>query len=167
MSFHVPENYRIVKGTLASDPSFGNNGVFAIPAVIPGRELRAIASDGGGWEHVSVSVQGRRTAVPNWEEMCKIKNLFWNEDDVVIQFHPRKSDYVNNHLGCLHMWRPVGVTLPTPPAEFVGVKDMSADEMRKLVERGQPKPFASEAESKRICDESEAALAAFKQQSKP
>jgi len=46
--------------------------------------------------------------------------LFWDAEDVVIQYHPAKSEYVNVHDNCLHLWRPVGVELPTPPRELVG-----------------------------------------------
>ena len=56
------------------------------------QKLRIIASDGFGWEHVSVS---RRDRCPTWEEMCQIKALFWDEDDCVIQYHPPRSEYVN------------------------------------------------------------------------
>ena len=52
--------------------------------------------------------------------MCFIKGLFWDEEDVVIQYHPAKSEYVNRHEKCLHLWRPVGVEMPTPQKELVG-----------------------------------------------
>lgn len=95
-------------------------------AVIPGPnncDLTIIFSDGLGWEHVSVSTPGR---CPNWPEMCFVKNLFWSADDVVIQFHPAASEYVNNHPYCLHLWRPQGITLPTPPRLLVGTTKCSA-----------------------------------------
>jgi len=56
---------------------------------------------------------------PNWREMCFIKDLFWDEEDVVIQYHPKKSEYVNLHNNYLHLWRPIGVEIPTPK-ELVG-----------------------------------------------
>jgi len=52
--------------------------------------------------------------------MCFIKDLFWDGEDVVIQHHPKKSEYVNRHDNCLHLWRPVAVEIPTPPKELVG-----------------------------------------------
>lgn len=73
--------------------------------IYPGRgiDLNVIfAQADDGWEHVSVS--GRRRC-PNWPEMCEIKSLFWDDDDLVLQYHPPKSDYVNTHPHCLHMWR--------------------------------------------------------------
>lgn len=53
-----------------------------------------------------------------------MKDMFWDEDDVVIQFHPRKADYVNNHLNTLHLWRPIWSVLPLPPAVTVGLKEL-------------------------------------------
>lgn len=79
-----------------------------------------IASSGFGWEHVSVS---RRDRCPTWDEMCLVKALFWDDDDCVIQHHPPCSEYVNNHPYCLHLWRPIDVSLPMPPSILVGVKD--------------------------------------------
>lgn len=42
--------------------------------------------------------------------MCKIKDVFWDEEEAVYQVHPPKSKYVNLMTNCLHLWRPkVGV----------------------------------------------------------
>jgi hypothetical protein len=90
------------------------------------RELSIIFSDGLGWEHVSVSTPAR------WPEMCFVKALFWSPDDVVIQFHPAEAEYVNQHPNCLHLWRPQGVTLPTPPPILVGAR--TVDELRKVLD---------------------------------
>ena len=75
-----------------------------------------IFSWGGGWEHVSVSHQNR---VPTWEEMCMVKDIFFYDEEAVIQYHPSKSQYVNKHPYTLHLWRPTGIKLPMPPKEFV------------------------------------------------
>ncbi len=82
--------------------------------------LNIIASWGGGWDHVSVSLASSRSC-PYWEEMKFVKDLFWGPDEVVMQLHPKEADYVNNHPGCLHLWRPFGQEIPTPPAWMVGV----------------------------------------------
>lgn len=58
-----------------------------------------------GWEHVSVELYARR--LPTWEEMCYVKDLFWNDEEEVVQIHPKKSQYVNM-TEALHLWRPVG-----------------------------------------------------------
>ena len=118
MGFKVPEKYRITRGRIGSDAGYGNNGAFQV-GLRRGQTVFVIASDMLGWEHVSVS---RADRCPTWDEMCQIKVMFWDAEDVVIQYHPRESDYVNNHPNCLHLWRPVDIELPTPPAIMVGVK---------------------------------------------
>jgi hypothetical protein len=124
VSFAVPNGLRVRRGELGSDDSYGNNGAFSIPPVIPGRWLWVIASDGLGWEHVSVTVRldrwGAPTRTPTWEEMCAVKAIFWGPDDTVVQFHPRASEYVNFHPHCLHLWRKDGVDFPTPNPLMVG-----------------------------------------------
>lgn len=118
MGFHVPEINRITKGPYGSPPNSGNFGAFVIEH--KGILFRVIASDQLGWEHVSVSIGNR---CPTWDEMCYIKSIFWDTDDTVIQYHPAEQEYVNNHPHCLHLWRPIGQTIPTPPAIMVGIKE--------------------------------------------
>lgn len=67
------------------------------------------------WEHVSVSSK----RIPTWDEMCYIKNLFWDENDCVVQYHPPKIDYVNLAKTCLHLWKYNG-QMPRPPKWMVG-----------------------------------------------
>lgn len=121
MAFQVPEKYRVKKGQLATTPEDGNNGLFFVPCARHSNVLRVIATDGEGWEHVSVSLPNR---CPTWAEMCRIKDLFWSESDCVVQYHPPKSDWVNNHQYCLHLWRPIGVDMPRPPALMVGIAEI-------------------------------------------
>lgn len=119
MSFHVPNKYRVRSGPLASSPDDGNNGGFFVPyALGPRAPLKVIASDGCGWEHVSVSLPDR---CPTWDEMCAIKALFWDAEDAVMQLHPPRSTWVNNHPYCLHLWRPVEGAIPLPPQFMVGI----------------------------------------------
>ena len=113
--FKLLNEYSIQSGVLGSTDEMGNNGAFLIP--YQSFMLRVIASDGRGWEHVSVSLPNR---CPNWREMCFIKDLFWDEEEVIIQYHPAKSEYVNVHDNCVRLWRPMGVNIPIPPKELVG-----------------------------------------------
>ena len=79
--------------------------------------LRFIASWGGEWDHVSVSLGYR---CPTWEEMAYVKDIFFKPDECAIQFHPPKENYVNIHPFCLHLWRPQNEAILMPPTEFVG-----------------------------------------------
>ena len=122
MTFHVPNKFRIRDGRMGSGDSAGNNGAFAA-TLKHNQKVFIIAGDGLGWEHVSVSRQDR---CPTWDEMCQVKDIFWDADDCVIQYHPPESEYVNNHPNCLHLWRPVGVVIPMPPSIMVGFKELAA-----------------------------------------
>lgn len=127
---HVPESYRLTAHPhLGSDASFGNNGCFLIPSPEPGWTLMVLASDGldcgieeaEGWEHASVhAFRGDKERTPSWKEMATVKDLFWDGEDVVMQLHPRKSQYVNMHHHTLHLWRPRHLTIPEPAALMVG-----------------------------------------------
>jgi len=111
---------RCREGAYASDPG-QTYGAFLLhgPCGAPLKILACNADDPSvhGWEHVSVSCE-RRT--PNWLEMSWVKNLFWTEEETVVQFHPRRSVYVNCHPYCLHLWRRVE-GFPEPPPELVGL----------------------------------------------
>lgn len=114
------EQFRKLDGPMASAEGdafgafylkFGRTGIIAI------------ASDGDEevpWEHVSLRAMdynGER--VPTWAEMCKVKEMFWDDSECVVQYHPPKEDYVNNHPHVLHLWRPKKVELPRPPVMAV------------------------------------------------
>ena len=122
MMFHVPEKYRITSGRFGSDRSYGNNGAFSLTGIKFPRAINCIASDQWGWEHVSVSLPYR---CPTWIEMCSVKDIFWDDHDLVMQLHPPKSDYVNNHPLCLHLWRKAGSNdyCEIPPSIMVGLKE--------------------------------------------
>lgn len=92
------------------------NGVFKV--FVNGKSFFCIASNGGGWEHISVSMPNQKRC-PTWEEMCAIKDMFFEAEEVVVQYHPKKSEYVNNHLYCLHLWKPINKEIPTPSKLFV------------------------------------------------
>lgn len=134
MSFKVPNQYRIKYGPMGSADWMGLRGAFAISFTFNGIDdyqiningdnvAFVIAADGEstGWEHVSVHLKtpdGKRT--PDWNLMCKIKQLFWDDEDCVIQFHPPKSQYVNVHPNVLHLWRKAGSNFETPPKDLIG-----------------------------------------------
>jgi len=86
-------------------------------------EASVIWSYGCGWEHVSIAPR-KKSYTPSWDEMCWLKETFFNDDEWVVQFHPPAAEYVNNVSNCLHLWRPIQETMPTPPAWMVGIKGL-------------------------------------------
>lgn len=93
-----------------------DGGAFRFSSPIDKAPLMVIASFGMGWDHVSIS---RKNRCPNWPEMCFIKDIFFEDDEVVIQYHPKKTEYVNDHNNCLHLWKPHNIELPMPDVIMV------------------------------------------------
>ena len=91
--------------------------------------LHFIFSTGCGFEHLSVSTPAR---TPTWDEMCKMKEIFWRDDEVCMQLHPKKEDYVNSHNHCLHIWKPIDKEIPTPPSIMVGLREGKSEEDAKM-----------------------------------
>jgi len=108
------EFYRVTEGPMSSTSIDGNNGYFLVTR--RNTQLVVIASDEMGWDHVSVSHQGR---CPTWEEMCIVKELFFKPQEWVIQYHPAEEDYISRHPYVLHLWRPQNQDIPKPPPIMV------------------------------------------------
>lgn len=116
-----PDQYRVKTGELATMDG-KTYGAFHVPgSVCGGRSIRIIASSGelNGWEHVSVSLDfdGKKLnkTTTSWDTMCFVKDLFWEPEECVVQFHPPASKHVNDHPGVLHLWRKVASDFPMPP----------------------------------------------------
>lgn len=112
------EKCRIANGSWGSTAADGCNGAFDM-RIIGNQRATVICSDGGGWDHVSMSLIFENRA-PTWREMCYLKDLFFREEETVLQYHPAKEDYVNYHPNCLHLWRPQNDKIPTPPTWMIG-----------------------------------------------
>lgn len=88
------------------------NGKF----IIPHKRMTIVCSNGGGWDHVSVSVADR---CPSWDEMEWVKREFFEDGDCCMQLHVPPGQHINVHPYCLHIWRPHEATIPRPPAFMV------------------------------------------------
>jgi hypothetical protein len=144
---------KIEDGRVAGNRAWGAYGKFIIQG--PCGERLAILASGAdeddeqseGWEHVSVSTRRR---CPNWQEMCFVKDLFWEPEECVMQLHPPKSQWINNHPYCLHLWRSKREAIPMPPGGLVGIKGMDpkiAEVLAPLIEAikdGCTLPISSE-----------------------
>lgn len=130
MNLKKLNQWRITSGAYGSDPD-DKFGCFLIPTGLQKPVLTVVCSpmdDGTEWQHVSVS---SKNWTPTWEIMCKIKDLFWDPEVVVVQYHPKKSDYVNNHPHCLHMFHWNKGDFPMPERARVGIKDQKDIESLK------------------------------------
>jgi len=122
------EEGRITWGSLPS-PAGSSYGFFMVFG--PCGEMLKIVSSGAdhkddtisqGWEHVSVSCRRR---CPNWIEMSFVKNLFWEPEECVVQFHPPESQYINNHRFVLHLWRNRNFEFQLPPQHMIGLPELN------------------------------------------
>lgn len=115
--------FRVRTGAAGTNDDIGNYGAFLVQSKNHLVQLAVICADGDneyGWEHVSLHAieikKGKRIErIPTWEEMCEVKDLFFEEDETVIQFHPAKEEYVNDNPYVLHLWRQAGINHPLPP----------------------------------------------------
>lgn len=130
------ERWRVRSGAFATQTGDDFGGFF-VPGPC-GVELKIIASNGessvgAGWEHVSVSTAKR---CPNWVEMTFVKDLFWDAEDAVMQLHPPRSRWINNHPYCLHLWRPTTQQIPLPPEITVGIAgvELTPDSTRQAAQ---------------------------------
>lgn len=65
-------------------------------------------NEAGMMEHVSFSCSNKKK-IPSWEQMCRLKDMFFKQDEMAVQIHPRGDRYVHgvNGLGnVMHLWRP-------------------------------------------------------------
>jgi hypothetical protein len=131
--FKVPNQFRVKDHLNLTLEEYGNNGYFLIPYSKRVKDigLWCVASDGADWEHVSVTVRGVKRC-PTWEEMNHIKKWFWGDDDIVVQFHPAKSDYISSHPYCLHLWRKFGTNdyCHVPPTILIGFKHVEVGSLK-------------------------------------
>lgn len=108
---------REVPAELVSSETDGWNGDFLVP--LEGQLWHVRISDGLGWRHLSVTNAQRAATIPGWSVMCRLKELFFDDDSWAVQFHPPKVDSINDHPYCLHLWEPLDAELPKPMIAMV------------------------------------------------
>lgn len=91
-------------------------GMFMMRSPLEPKALRILASNGDGWDHVSVSLTNR---CPRWQEMEFVKRTFFLPGEVAMQLHVAAADHISLHPHCLHLWRPHKAAIPLPPKEMV------------------------------------------------
>ena len=113
-NLHEIDGYRL-KGAdiveLYGSTGDGGNGVFELRSSFDGAPLLVVASNGDGWDHVSVSC-GRR--LPTYQDMQDVFRLFFRDDETAMQLHVPPNEHINCHPNCLHLWRPQLQAIPKP-----------------------------------------------------
>ncbi len=126
--------------TLMEEGTF--NKEYVIPA--NGGMLHLLCSNTLGWDHIFFKVVLdtvlSKYRMPSSIEMERIKDLFFESDEAVIEVHPKKENYVNIDSNVLHLWKPNLIELPLPPKikEFVELDLIRVDDKTQLlIKRGE------------------------------
>lgn len=115
------KTFEEIKASMKVIVSVENEDGFSGYIEIRGWRGTIIASWGCGWDHVSVAPL-KSNYMPTWDDMCAVKDLFFKDDEAVIQIHPPKDEYINNKENCLHLWRRNDADMVLPPSWMVGLK---------------------------------------------
>ena len=108
------EKHRVTLAAYDNEPGDKHNGVF----VFKEQGLMCIISNGGGWEHVSVS---RKSRMPTYADMAWVAQTFWDKEDTLMQLRVPEAEHINLSNYCLHWWRPLEDEIPRPPNWMVGL----------------------------------------------
>lgn len=90
---------------IRSDDEQKYSGKFLIKFGPTSPKLFVIASTGLGWDHVSVSLSNAKR-LPTWDEMKKIRDMFFLPDEWAVQYNPPPSENISIDDFVLHLWRP-------------------------------------------------------------
>ena len=121
-------------GAIYSDKlSIGDDGLKGF-IFVNRLNMSFVASWGGGWDHVSVAPL-KKKITPDWETMCRVKDIFFKPEEAVIQIHPPETEYVNLMQNCLHLWRANDKPMLLPPSFMVGPrKEQTIAELQTEIE---------------------------------
>lgn len=113
----IDEIKKIANLTILEEyPGAGFYGMIYLPLGSKNHLFSIVVSWNNGWDHISIA---HRYRDPEWLTMCKLKELFFDDDEVVVQYHPKKEDYINIHPHCLHLRKPQNEEVVHPPKELV------------------------------------------------
>ena len=73
-----------------------------------GRGMRRGFDETPYWHMTPEMYRDMDIDIPTWDDMCVLKDIFFDDEEEVYQIHPKKSEYVNMSKNCLHLWKPIG-----------------------------------------------------------
>jgi hypothetical protein len=91
---NLPENWKVIRYSEDGAAYKNRTGLCVMISC-------CVESDGKNWVHLSVS---KKKAEPTWYELVQVKELFLGEDSLAIQVLPPRSEWVNDHSHCLHLY---------------------------------------------------------------
>ncbi len=121
------ESFRVTEGKFGTIRDGNCNGIFDVPInakrfytlVKDTLWLRCIISNKHGWELCLISVlKGNKASIvnrhPTQDEIDQIKSLFWDENDIVAQFHINNEKRPEHLRYVSHLARKIGSSYDVP-----------------------------------------------------
>lgn len=116
----IPPGWQVIGETEDGKHWWNHNKQLGVIASI------SIENDGKWWLHVSMSHPKR---MPTYKDICYLKRHWIGEEAEAIMVFPRKSNHVNLHKFCLHLWHCLdGYPLP----EFSGFIKLNGVQLRSI-----------------------------------
>tara|TARA_R100000808_G_scaffold25089_2_gene61684 strand:- start:4392 stop:4853 length:462 start_codon:yes stop_codon:yes gene_type:complete len=123
------EEYRVITGPLATlQEEFPNGGMFVLP-ISASNFAVCVVSDGKykkedtGWEHVAVHIvyefgrkKKRRSRAIKQDELQKVRDVFWEPEDNVIQCFSKESLEGDGWEVNVHLWKSKKKTIKSFPS---------------------------------------------------
>lgn len=76
------------------------------------------------WKRIQVSLLNwwhqQLKVFPTWDEMCAIKDIFFNDDEAIIEIHPSDEYKIYEKDYTIDLWKPLNKELPLPNPDLVG-----------------------------------------------
>ena len=91
----LPQNWKIIKRSEDGAAYRNRTGLAVIISC-------CVEADGKNWIHLSVS---KRKQYPTWDEFVQVKELFLGRESLALQVLPPRSEWVNDHPFCLHLYQ--------------------------------------------------------------
>lgn len=91
----LPQNWKIIRISEDGAAYRNRTGLLVIISC-------CIEGDGKNWVHLSVS---KRKQCPSWDELVQVKELFLGKEALALQLLPPRSEWVNDHPFCLHLYQ--------------------------------------------------------------
>lgn len=107
---------------------------YLIPTITAKATISAINFKDDDFEHVMLNPKHR---LPTYEEMVSLKDIFWEQNEVAMQVHPAKSQYVNIEKYTLHLWRHRGIYAKAERKLVERIKQAYADAKRNYYSQGK------------------------------
>lgn len=96
---NLPQNWRTIRLSEIEQQPYGvyrsRNGLAVIISCCR-------YEDNKNWIHLSIS---RKDKLPSWSEFVQVKEIFLGKESTAIQVIPPRSQWVNDHPFCLHLWQ--------------------------------------------------------------